>query len=90
MFHLQRSEAVDGKQRATVGIWFRFAATLAAVLLAPWTFRVLLMVEEAGTAPAASVARGFVSDLAVALLFASVVVVIGRVARRDRCDHRDP
>ena len=81
MFHLRRSAAVNGKQRATVGIWFRFAATLAALLLAPWTFRVLLMVEEAGTAPAASVARGFVSDLAVALLFASVVVAVGRVAR---------
>ena len=32
---LRRAAAVNGKQRATVGIWFRFAATLAALLLDP-------------------------------------------------------
>ncbi len=81
MFHSWQSVTVNGKQRAVIGVWFHFAAVLAALLLAPWTFRVLLLTGEIGGVPAAIDLRGFVSDLAVALLFASVVVALGCVAR---------
>lgn len=67
--------------RTGFGGGVRFAAILASLLIAPWAFRELLLVEEVGAVPAATDLRGFVSDLGVSSLLAVFAILLGRVAR---------
>ena len=58
-----------------------FGLSLAAVVMAPWTFRIVLLADRASTGIDAQDLRGFLADLSVSFLFLALVLLAARATR---------